>query len=382
MSFSVQSANSYLLDQILIIGNENIGPTGPQGPTGPAQTTDSITALPNLTSVQNFNFPDTQWERLSNINQNLTTTSDATFDSCNLTQIKSIANPLLINFDGGNNTTESQNVELFGNGFQQGILPPSLNVNGNIGVGLGNDTIEVKTRGIVIKAGQDQGSATLFNVTTNTEDSIFNINQTETSSNYGTSTTGTDHFAFKTVSENRFVFGLQSDEKGGNSGSNFYLSSHSDNGSILAKPIQITRSNNQVILEGPLSLLTISDNTNGNITSGTYTPNFSDFVGLTLVTSLGTCKYQRIGNIVNVRGVIQVEGVAPFSRGTSFNLTMPYINNNFTTIFECSGTGNGYNLGFWTVNQVENTKLSQVYLLNNIDITDDIIFLSFSYEIN
>jgi hypothetical protein len=113
---------------------------------------------------------------------------------------------------------------------------------------------------------------------------------------------GTPYVFFKTNNVNRYMAGLQNAETGsGNVGGDFRLFSYSDSGVYLANPIAIKRATNTLSIEGPVNLLSTSDNNNGNLTSGFFEPSIlsvisGDINNLQLITYT----YSRIGKIVNV----------------------------------------------------------------------------------
>jgi hypothetical protein len=78
--------------------------------------------------------------------------------------------------------------------------------------------------------------------------------------------------------------------------------------------LAITNASNSVLLacnttattvSQPLRLNTLNDNTNGNVTSGSFTPTVAVSANLTSVTA-NTCTYSRIGNVVSFAGSINI----------------------------------------------------------------------------
>jgi len=138
----------------------------------------------------------------------------------------------------------------------------------------------------------------------------------------GTSSGGTNHILLRTAGSSvRWGVGLQNTESSSNAGSDFQIYNYSDAGSYLSNPLTIKRSNNKTTIAGPVSLSTVTDNTNGNITAGTYTPTYTTTVGT--ISSAIPVKYMRIGNRVHVAGRCSVNTSGPTS-GFSWTMTLPF----------------------------------------------------------
>jgi hypothetical protein len=294
-------------------------------------TQSAITTLPNLASVQGQSIGTGVWSYVNNLNQNVATSASPSFANINAgspaattgnmnagsagvysyngssryirfnsnggaNDLLSAGAAMVINYNGGSSGVKPENVELFG---YHAISPSTLFVNGNLSMGNGVfDTVESTSRTLTVKAGTAQGSGALLNITNNSNVSLFSASQFGIKTNYGTGAGGAGHLTMAKGGADRFVIGMQNDESSGNAGSDFRLFSYTDAGGYLGAPVQIKRSNSAVTLEGPLNLSTTTDNTNGNITAGTWTPTITPLSNVTSA-ALVSASYQRIGNIVN-----------------------------------------------------------------------------------
>jgi hypothetical protein len=155
------------------------------------------------------------------------------------------------------------------------------------------------------------------------------------STDIGTSAGGSIHQRLRTTGGlSRWGVGLQNTESSANAGSDFNLYSYTDAGAFLSNPFHIRRSDNKTIIAGPLSLSTTNDNTNGNITSGEFTPTYTNQLNLssTGFTHLAGV-YSRVGNVVNCAGSFQAT-VATTSSNIQVSLSLPV----GTTISKIAGT--------------------------------------------
>jgi len=157
------------------------------------------------------------------------------------------------------------------------------------------------------------------------------------SADMGTSSGGILHYNLRTTgSVTRWGIGLQDTETGSNAGSNFNIYSYTDAGAYLGNPLRIRRSDNQFNIAGPVSLSTVTDNTNGNVTAGTYTPTYTTNVGS--ISQSITTKYMRIGNRVHVAGRCTVNTSGSTS-GITWTMTLPFSrSSNFSSGDQAAGT--------------------------------------------
>ena len=81
----------------------------------------------------------------------------------------------------------------------------------------------------------------------------------------------------------------------------------------------------------------VTGTTNQYIASGTYTPTANSFTNVTAATP-STFQWIRVGNVVTVSGVLQIQTTAGANTFTNLNLSLP-IASNFTNITNCAGTG-------------------------------------------
>lgn len=109
---------------------------------------------------------------------------------------------------------------------------------------------------------------------------------------------------------------------------------------------------NGLYVHGPCLFNNLSDNTSGNLTSGSYTPTLT-VVGGTFSPSLLTAYYDRIGNIVTCYVLMTAGSMGTNTSTLSFTITLPFTRtNNFSNIYEAVGaavpalgsatTGSGY----------------------------------------
>jgi hypothetical protein len=382
----------------------------------------TITTLTNLTSVQNQTIATTVWPYVNNLNQNLATTASPSFVSVNAgspagstgnvnagaagvysyngagrfvrfntnggaNDLLSVGAAMVINYNGGSNGVQPENVELFG---YFATSTPTLSVNGNVSLGNGVfDTVQSPTRTLTVKSGTAQGTTSLINVTDNSNGQIVSVGPDGIFSNYGTGAGGSPHIILRTGGVNRYIMGMQVAETGsGNTGSDFRLFSYTDAGGYLGAPLQIKRSNSAVTLEGPLLVQTTTDNTNGNITSGTYTPSASSLTGLTSIIFQGSFKYQRIGSIVNVVGRCYMANSSNIPKDSYFRMTLPVTFNNFLVANQASGGACNFrnasqvdNGSSWEIYAVAGAQLVEVYQHNVFGGTNTYASINFSYEI-
>lgn len=138
------------------------------------------------------------------------------------------------------------------------------------------------------------------------------------------------HWLMKTTA-NRWGIGMQGTESGSNAGSNLVFFNYSDAGNFLVDSLIIRRSDNKVTITGPVSVSTVNDDVNGNLTSGTYTPVFSSLTaGVSTVTATGLSSYQRIGSRVHC--IISCS-ITPVNGFTSCGFQMSLPANQRTTNF-------------------------------------------------
>lgn len=129
-------------------------------------------------------------------------------------------------------------------------------------------------------------------------------------------------------------------ESSGNAGSNLILGRYDDSGTYLSDSIAFNRANNTTTISGPLSVSTTSDNSNGNITSGEYTPTLANNGNVTAAGSTANLhKYVRVGNYVTVTGSATIQSSSAGATSFAFTLTLPFSQGNFSGTTDASGTG-------------------------------------------
>jgi hypothetical protein len=292
----------------------------------------------------------------------------------------SAGSPMVINYSGGDPGMRPEDIELFG---YYASSPSTFYVNGKIAIGGGMfETVTCPVRELTIRAGSSQDTANLFSIRTNSDADLVNVSLINFSTNYGTSASGSVHINLANSNLPRFSMGLKIEETGSNAGSNFGLFTYDDAGIYLGNPVTIKRSNAAVNFAGALRILT-TDNDEGNITSGTYTPSISNITSLDTVTVVGSFKYQRIGSIINVSGKIFIENASAIGSGASYDLSLPYIVNNFSSTTQCNGIGISYagSIGNWEISSVNSSQLARAYA--NIAFASNTTYaaISFTYQI-
>jgi hypothetical protein len=76
--------------------------------------------------------------------------------------------------------------------------------------------------------------------------------------------------------------------------------------------------------------------TNGNVFSGTYTPNLTNITNVA-ASSTGTCQYMRVGNVVTVSGQIAIDPTTA-SANTVVRMTLPIASDFSGSSRYCGGT--------------------------------------------
>jgi hypothetical protein len=137
---------------------------------------------------------------------------------------------------------------------------------------------------------------------------------------------------------------MQRTESSGNAGSNFVIFNYSDAGSFLSDALVITRSNNKFNPGGPVSLSTYTDNTNGNLTAGSYTPTIANVSNVTVAgCTAGPHFYQRIGDRVHIDGYCTIQSNNAANVSFVFTITIP-TGGNFSGTADAVGAGPCYDI--------------------------------------
>lgn len=292
----------------------------------------------------------------------------------------SAGSPMVINYSGGDSGIRPEDIELFG---YYASYPSNLFVNGNIAIGGGMfETVSCPTRELIIRAGPEQGTVNLMTIKNNSDFDLVYVTLLNATTNYGTSASGSVHMSLANSNLPRFGIGLQIDETGSNAGSNLGLFTYDDAGIYLGNPVTIKRSNAAVNFAGALRILT-TDNDEGNITSGTYTPSISNIINLDTVNIVGGFKYQRIGSIISVTGKIFMENSSPIDFGASYDISLPYTSNNFATVNQCDGIGISYagGVGTWEISSINGSQLIRAYANTSFASNTTYALISFSYQL-
>lgn len=129
----------------------------------------------------------------------------------------------------------------------------------------------------------------------------------------------------------------------GNSGINADLSMgvwDTATGTTFYEGLVLTRGSTRIVKAMlPVFLNNTTDNTNGNLTSGTYTPTFTNVTNTGTLTNNGA-HYKRIGSEVSVQGSMTFAATATAS-DYQFRISLP-IASNFGSLYQLIGSGHIY----------------------------------------
>ena len=305
--------------------------------------------------------------------------------------IQSIGKTLLIN-PGSLPDSLSRDVELFN--VSDSKTTSVFNVNGEISLGPGNFSSygqAAPRRSIKIFGSSTQGSFPFLELFDNTGPSIFLVNRSYVLSNnkiiikpvavgglYKYMEFLNSGPLASVIADLRFSFSLVDGVN-----ENFEISGTSPAGS--ANPgtfpiIKFNRTNFTTTLSGPLSVLTLDNNTLGNVTSGSYIAVISASTN-TSSPSRVTSLYQRIGNVVNV-SVNFTFIPTVFIANTPYEITISLPINTNATYYSCfTATGDNQLLGFATYNSIS-TLTCKVSTPQLSDTSSYRVFVTGNYLLN
>ncbi len=122
-----------------------------------------------------------------------------------------------------------------------------------------------------------------------------------------------------------------------NSGSGHRISLWAENMFVGLTPV--STASNGLCVEGPVKVLTTNDNTNGNITNGSYVPTTAVTSG-TFTVTVDSAVYIRNINYIEVSVYASLSSMTSGST-FSFTITLPISKtNNFTNLYDVQGVGN------------------------------------------
>lgn len=177
------------------------------------------------------------------------------------------------------------------------------------------------------------------------------------------------HMLLRASNTNRWGFGLQGSESSANAGSNFVLFDYKDDGSFLSDALIITRSNNKFSPQGPVNLVTYTDNTNGNLTAGSYTPTIANVTNVSVANSTaGTHFYQRVGDRVHIDGYCTIGSSGAGLTTFTFTLTIP-TGANFSGTADAVGNGSCYEVTSATNRSTCNVGSTNAAQTLNVSVT-------------
>lgn len=129
-------------------------------------------------------------------------------------------------------------------------------------------------------------------------------------SDLGSDNSGVTHYRLATTAgDTRASIGLLGTDTT-DAGSNVRLWVYNDAGSVVFTPLGVQRDTGTVLIGGPPLFQSLTDNTNGNLTSASFAASFQNGVNVTF-SAPGTGYYQRIGNIISVYGSVTVNLADP-----------------------------------------------------------------------
>lgn len=240
---------------------------------------------------------------------------------------------LIMNYNDPNGA-RPQDIECFGNSSTS--TPSNVFVNGNLLLSNGGAyaPAEPPSRRLCVKAGPFQSTTRLLDIVDAAGNPIVYSTLTGFNTNFGTSSGGQNHLIMRVSNGQRFGIGLTATESGSNNGSNFNIFSYADNGSFLANPFSIRRSDSQILMAGPVLLTSAQNDTLGNLTSNTFTPTLTNSANTATLTNQGS-SYMRIGNIVQVAISFSLRVTNTGSVNYEVICTLPVnsVNNSYTFAF-------------------------------------------------
>ena len=276
----------------------------------------AINSLPDLTSIQGQAIATTVWPFVNTMNQNVATTSSPTFvtvtgnltgdcsgTAATVTSASQSAITTLANLGSIQGQTIAGTVWPFVNTMNQNVATTSGPLFSSV------DTTNGVSAGTSLLAPyvQTKGSNGIHNIYTNTDGAPRWYHNSE-------------------------------DVESGNNGANLYIYRYT---STLTEAMRIRRSDGQFRIAGPTFMTTLNDNTNGNISSGTWTPTATAIENLTSVTGLDGI-YTRIGNIFNVSGRFSATPSSTLGEGSLMVLEIVYPFN-AASVSYAAGTVSGVN---------------------------------------
>jgi hypothetical protein len=128
----------------------------------------------------------------------------------------------------------------------------------------------------------------------------------------------TNHITLDSSSLPSSTFSLVGERTGSNIGSDLAIISYDDDAKIKSTPLVIKRSNDNVILNGPLKLLSLTDNVNGNITAEQFSLNLVETNTFNVFGNGNNGTVIRIGDVASISCRFFVESA--IAGQTSYNI--------------------------------------------------------------
>jgi hypothetical protein len=178
------------------------------------------------------------------------------------------------------------------------------------------------------------------------------------------------HLLMRASNTNRWGIGMKGTESSGNAGSNFVIFNYTDAASFLSDALVITRSNNKFTISGPVSLTSYTDDTNGNLTSGSYRPTIANVSNVNVANSTtGPHFYQRIGDRVHIDGYCTIGSSGAGLTTFTFTITLPFSQGNFSGTADAVGQGVVYEITSATNRSTCNVGSTNAAQTLNISVT-------------
>lgn len=337
----------------------------------------NITTLAGLTSIQGQSLASTVWPFVSTMNQSLSSTSGPTFSKTTYSGIASNANGIItstgnhVNIKTSTNATSGSSimfsVDTVESGSGAGLAPMRMGLEyiGNAtrsnciwtlnslepGVAY-KGTLRVQTSGGNISLGNSSGNITVSGRLIS--DTMWSYVQTM----QDVSLNGTPTFRQVTIQNtgggylgdyiNFLVLRFPTGEAGITNFYNVYVQ-RPDSGSVkriagwfenmFIGTTPVATPDNGLYVEGPIAGGTFNDNTNGNITNGTYAPTTATTVG-TFTVTVNNALYIRNGNYIEISVYASLSAITSGST-FSFTVTLPISKtSNFANAYDTQGVGN------------------------------------------
>jgi hypothetical protein len=257
------------------------------------------------------------------------------------------------------------------------VVPPTNGIYslGSVLVGAGSTSVNGlgynadNTIGLNFAAGTMNLCVAGANQLSITSGSVAVQNSTTLSTSKTAITGDTAHLLMRASNTNRWGIGMQGTESSGNAGSNFVIFNYTDAAAFLSDALVIRRSDNRMTISGPVSLTSYTNNTNGNLTAGSYTPTIANVSNVNVANSTaGPHFYQRIGDRVHIDGYCTIGSSGAGLTTFTFTITIP-TGGNFSGTTDAVGQGVVYEITSATNRSTCNVGSTNAAQRLNISVT-------------